>query len=38
LAPGGVGDVALFDTNLAPVLTVVGGRVAFDATDGARWV
>jgi N-acetylglucosamine-6-phosphate deacetylase len=37
LAPGGVGDVALFDTNLAPVLTVVGGRVAFDATDGARW-
>jgi N-acetylglucosamine-6-phosphate deacetylase len=37
LAPGGIGDVALFDANLAPVLTIVGGRVAFDATDGARW-
>jgi N-acetylglucosamine-6-phosphate deacetylase len=37
LAPGGIGDVALFDANLAPVLTIVAGRVAFDATDGARW-
>jgi N-acetylglucosamine-6-phosphate deacetylase len=37
LAPGGVGDVALFDANLAPVLTIVGGRVAFDATDGTGW-
>jgi N-acetylglucosamine-6-phosphate deacetylase len=31
------GDMVLFDSNLAPVLTSVGGRVAFDATDGARW-
>jgi N-acetylglucosamine-6-phosphate deacetylase len=37
LAPGGVGDLAVFDANLAPVLTIVAGQVAFDATDGARW-
>jgi N-acetylglucosamine-6-phosphate deacetylase len=37
LAPGSVGDVTLFDIDFMPVLTIVGGRVAFDATDGARW-
>ena len=37
LAAGGVGDVTLFDANLAPVLTIVDGRVAFDAAEGSRW-
>ena len=37
LAAGGIGDLVLFDANLAPVLTVVGGRVAHDALEPGRW-
>lgn len=37
LAPGGEGDVVLLNPSLAPVLTIVGGRIAYDATEGGRW-
>jgi N-acetylglucosamine-6-phosphate deacetylase len=37
LAAGGVGDVVVFDANLAVVLTIVDGRVVFGGTDGVRW-